>query len=84
MIDKTEISFRVRLVALNGPENITDEDQREYIGDPMSFGPYPTATAVQLLLLLRAGRPNEKSRWIDVSMIPVLAAPAKLDGDSQE
>ena len=83
MSGATEIPWKVRLAVL-WEADLTDEDERERIGDAVEFGPFPAEVALRLARLMRGGTPGEAGGRIDVSLLPDLAAFAERMAEGGE
>ena len=79
MSGETETRLNVRLAVLYEAESLADEDQRERIGEAVTFGPFSDAEAIRFSRLLRGGAPMPTGRGgrVDVSLLPCVAPPER-------
>lgn len=70
MSGTASVPWKVRLVVLHEAENAGDEDQRERVGDAVTFGPFSCAMALRLAWLMRGGEAVFDGDRIDVSLLP--------------
>lgn len=70
MSDAASVPWKVRLVVLREAEDKMDEDQRERVGEAVTFGPFSCAAALRLAWLMHGGWPVYEGGRIDISLLP--------------
>ena len=73
MSNTASVPWKVRLVVLHDAEDKFDQDQRERVGDAVTFGPFSCEVALHLAWLMRGGNAVYEGVYegrIDVSLLP--------------